>query len=203
MDNGKKTDGRKTRRLNNKKKTIETVLNIILETGEEPGIDVIVERSGISRRSVFYYFNNREMMIYEINNLVYERINEQFKMPAVDYSRSFEETLRLFLDVRIRIFEYIAPLKMITEEKKRRNSLLQENCRIFNQMEEEIIEALFSSYFKEQSDWTLLRTLLLSSFSWNTWTYIRYDREMSIKEYRELIEKQIMLITNNINGELT
>lgn len=194
MHNGSKTDGRKNRRLHNKKKTIETVLNMILETGAEPGIDAIVKESGISRRSVYYYFNNKEIMIHEINNLIYKRINERFKMPPADESRSFKKTLDLFLDVRIRIFEYIAPLKIITEEKKRKNNLLQENTRIFNQMEEKIIEILFSSYFKKRTDWPQLKILLLSSLSWNTWAFFRYDREMSSKEYRKLIEKQILLI---------
>lgn len=188
-----KADGRKTRRLNNKQKTIETILDMILETGIEPGIDDIAERSGISRRSVFYYFNNKDMMIRETNILIHERLNKSFKMPAPDPSRPLEDTLRLFLDTRIRIFEYIAPLKLITEEKRRQNNLLQDNIKIYNQMEDKLIEDLFSQYYKEKADWPQLKLLLLTTLSWNTWAYLRYDREMSSRDYRQLIEKQIML----------
>lgn len=190
-----KEDGRHKRKEHNKRKTIESILDMILETGEDPSIEAIVERSGVSRRSVFYYFNNREILIGEINNLIHERIKKRFSYPEADPRRGFRGTLKAFLHTRIEIFEYIAPLKIITEEKKRRNSHLKENFRATLDLEFNLIDNLFSAYFKESQDWEEIRTLFAGTFSWNLWSFYRYECNFSIKKSRKLLERHILAIS--------
>ena len=57
MNIAKATDGRTQRHNDNKRKTIETVLNLVMETGNIPNVEKIAEKAGVSRRSIFRFFH--------------------------------------------------------------------------------------------------------------------------------------------------
>ena len=175
-------DGRRKRKITNKLRTTEAILDLILETGEVPSIEAMVERSGVSRRSVFRLFNNKAELYFEMLNLMLQRVQSRFSLPVPDPGRSLEETVRLCIALRIKINEYIMPLKTLVEEKKRSSSFIQDRQKAARQIEQQFIQDLFAPYLHDHPEKDDLQRLLLLNCSWNVWAVLRNDYGMSIKE---------------------
>lgn len=75
------SDGRTQRQHNNKLKTTATVLDMILTTGSIPTVEEIAEKSGVSRRSVFRFFSNKDELFIEVQEMMKSRIFSQFPPP--------------------------------------------------------------------------------------------------------------------------
>jgi AcrR family transcriptional regulator len=187
-------NGRQKRRITNKLRTTEAILDLILETGEVPTIEAMAERSGVSRRSVFRFFNNKAELYSEMHNLMLQRVRSRFSFPVPDPERSLEETVRLWIDLKIQINEYIMPLRTLVEEKKRGSSLIQDNQKDARQSEQQFIHDLFAPYLHDHPEQEGIQRLLLLNCSWNVWSVLRNDYGLSVEEGRVLLEKQIFTV---------
>jgi AcrR family transcriptional regulator len=187
-------DGRRKRRVTNKLRTTEAILDLILETGDVPSIEAMAERSGVSRRSVFRFFNNKAELYSEMHNLMLQRVRSRFSFPVPDPERSLEETVRLWIDLRIQINEYIMPLRTLVEEKKRGSSLIQDRQKDARQSEQQFIHDLFAPHLHDHPGKEAVQRLLLLNCSWNVWSVLRNDYGLSIEESRILLEKQIFTV---------
>ena len=187
-------DGRRKRRIKNKLRTTEAILDLILETGEVPSIEAMAERLDVSRRSVFRFFNNKAELYSEMHNLMLQRVQSRFSFPVPDPERSLEETVRLWIDLRIQINEYIMPLRTLVEEKKRGSSLIQDRQKDARQSEQQFIHDLFAPHLHDHPEQERIQRLLLLNCSWNVWSVLRNDYGLSIVEGRKLLEKQIFTV---------
>jgi AcrR family transcriptional regulator len=187
-------DGRRKRRVTNKLRTTEAILDLILETGEVPSIEAMAEQSGVSRRSVFRFFNNKAELYSEMLNLMLQRVQSRYSFPVPDPERSLEETVRLWIDLRIQINEYIMPLRTLVEEKKRGSSLIQDLQKDARQSEQLFIHDLFCPHLHDHAEKEAIQRLLLLNCSWNIWSVLRNDYGLSIEESRILLAKQIFTV---------
>jgi AcrR family transcriptional regulator len=187
-------DGRRKRRVTNKLRTTEAILDLILETGEVPSIEAMVEQSGVSRRSVFRFFNNKAELYSEMLNLMLQRVQSRYSFPIPDPERSLQKTVRLWIDLRIQINEYIMPLRTLVEEKKRGSSLIQDLQKDARQSEQLFIHDLFAPHLHDHAEKEGIQRLLLLNCSWNVWSVLRNDYGLSIEESRILLEKQIFTV---------
>ena len=187
-------DGRRKRRIKNKLRTTEAILNLIPETGDVPSIEAMAERLDTPRRSVFRFFNNKAELYSEMHNLMLQRVQSRFSFPVPDPERSLEETVRLWIDLRIQINEYIMPLRTLVEEKKRGSSLIQDRQKEARQVEEQFTHDLFAPYLHDHPEQEGIQRLLLLNCSWNVWSVLRNDYGLSIVEGRKLLEKQICTV---------
>jgi AcrR family transcriptional regulator len=165
-----------------------------LETGEVPSIEAMAEQSGISRRSVFRFFNNKAELYSEMLNLMLQRVQSRYSFPVPDPERSLQKTVRLWIDLRIQINEYIMPLRTLVEEKKRGSSLIQDLQKDARQSEQLFIHDLFAPHLHDHAEKEGIQRLLLLNCSWNVWSVLRNDYGLSIEESRILLEKQIFTV---------
>jgi AcrR family transcriptional regulator len=188
------SDGRTQRQHNNKLKTTETVLDMILATGVIPTVEEIAEQSGVSRRSVFRFFKNMDELFIEVQEMMRNRIFSQCPPPQPDLARSLEETLTLFLDWRVQLHEMVMPLRKIGESKKHASQFVQSNRENNLQLEKAFVTRLFSPYLSERADKQALLTLIQLNTSWNTWSILRNDYHLSIAESRKLLVRQLLAV---------
>lgn len=188
------SDGRTQRQHNNKLKTTATVLDMILATGSVPTVDEIAEQSGVSRRSVFRFFSNKDELFIEVQEMMKNRIFSQFPPPQADFERPIEETLTLFLDWRIQLHEFVMPLRKIAESKKHASQFVRDNMAKNRQLEKEYVIRLFATYLSGRSDKKELLTLLQLNTSWNTWSVLRNDYQLGVEESRKLLGRQLFAV---------
>lgn len=56
-------DGRTARRNRNRDAVLDAMIDLTTETGEEPAIEAVAERAGVSYRSVYRYFDDRTELL--------------------------------------------------------------------------------------------------------------------------------------------
>ena len=64
-------DGRTARRNRNRDAVLDAMIALTTETGEEPAIEAVSERAGVSYRSVYRYFDDRtDLMVSAIKHVM-------------------------------------------------------------------------------------------------------------------------------------
>ena len=105
-------DGRTARRNRNRDAVLDAMIELTNESGEEPAIEAVAERAGVSYRSVYRYFDDRtELLLAAIGRLMGE------VWPIFDIEQlgegTFDERLDRFVAVRIRAYRRLAPLSRL------------------------------------------------------------------------------------------
>ena len=109
MNASKITDGRTARRNRNRDAVLDAMIALTTETGEEPAIEAVAERAGVSYRSVYRYFDDRtELLLAAIGRLMGE------VWPIFDIEHlgegTFDERLERLIRARIGAYRRLAPL---------------------------------------------------------------------------------------------
>lgn len=97
-------DGRRARRARNRQEVVETALALIDEGQLDPSIEQLTERSGLSARSIFRYFDGLDDLRRAVIREHFERIE-----PLLEGSKSekgpLDQRIANFVESRIKINE--------------------------------------------------------------------------------------------------
>lgn len=101
-------DGRHARRDRNKVAVVDAYLDLIREGVARPSVAEVAERSGISHRSVFRYFADKDEMARTSIQRQQGRIAPLLKQ-QIDGTLPLTERVDLFVERRLHLYETIAP----------------------------------------------------------------------------------------------
>lgn len=119
-------DGRRARRDRNREAVVDTILTLYHEGNINPSLDEIAERSGVSHRSVFRYFE-------DLDELYQVAIDRHFAAiePYVELSEpvagDLEGRVDQYVDHRIQLYERVAPVARATRMRAPTSDLLTDN----------------------------------------------------------------------------
>ena len=103
-----KVDGRSARRERNKVVVVDAYLDLIREGVARPSVAEVAERSGVSNRSVFRFFADRDEMARTSIQRQQERVGALYNQ-RVDESLSLADRITGLVELRISLYETIAP----------------------------------------------------------------------------------------------
>jgi AcrR family transcriptional regulator len=116
-------DGRRVRGERNKDGVVEALLSLY-EAGEvEPSVARVAEVAGVSERSVFRYFEDKDDLIEAAIALQIERVGHLFEDLSVE--GPFEQRLDAIIDHRLRLFDAISGVMRASEFHEHRSSLVR------------------------------------------------------------------------------
>jgi AcrR family transcriptional regulator len=119
-------DGRTARRSRNKDAVLDALIELAHEGQEEPAIEAIADRAGVSYRSVYRYFDDRtELMLAAIGRLMGDVWS--WLDPAAVISGTFEERLTGFIDQRVQIYRKLAPLARTAVRRRMHEPVVAEH----------------------------------------------------------------------------
>jgi AcrR family transcriptional regulator len=102
-------DGRRARRDRNKYAVVDAFLELVRAGNPRPSVADVAERSGVSHRSVFRYFEDKD----ELARTAIER-QQAFAAPllalTVGPGAPLDERIRRFVERRLDLFEHLAPV---------------------------------------------------------------------------------------------
>mgnify|MGYP001826279913 FL=1 len=105
-------DGRTARRNRNRDAVLDAMIDLTSEIGEEPAIEAVAERAGVSYRSVYRYFDDRtELLLAAIGRLMGD-VWAIFDVEQLGEG-SFDDRLERFITVRIGAYRRLAPLSRL------------------------------------------------------------------------------------------
>ncbi len=102
-------DGRTARRNRNKDAVLDALIELANERGDEPPIEDIAERAGVSYRSVYRYFDDRtDLMLSAINRVMGDL------WPIFDVANlgqgPLDDRIQRLIAVRLAAYRKLAPL---------------------------------------------------------------------------------------------
>lgn len=195
-------DGRRTRQLENKAKVIRAMLDLMRETGEVPSVEAVADRADVSRRSVFRFFANRELLLRATIDLMSAEVRERFPMPEPSHGPIAERIAR-FVEHRVAYYEFITPVRRIAERMKDTAAPVREAQACARTTEREHIGVYFSDLAPqdaaERERWIDSIQLVAS---WNAWAALRLDSGRPVDAARAVVERSLRAIVgSNAAGE--
>jgi AcrR family transcriptional regulator len=106
-------DGRRAWRDRNLSAVVDALLDLFTEGNLRPGADEIAARSGVSRRSVFRYFDDLDSLCRVAIELQLARVSHLLDLPELG-TGTIEDRIDRLISQRLRLFEAILPVARVS-----------------------------------------------------------------------------------------
>lgn len=100
-------DGRRARRQRNLETVLDTARQLLAEDARMPTVERIAQRSGLSARSIYRYFDDPEALISAAIRRSLDLGRERARIPSFGHG-TFDERVARFSSVRVQLFESTA-----------------------------------------------------------------------------------------------
>lgn len=119
-------DGRRARRDRNRETVVDAILSLYREGKVSPTLDEIADRSGVSHRSVFRYFEDLEELYRVAIERHYSTLEPYLQLdeePAADLDGRIEQ----FVGHRLGLYERAAPVARVGRMHALQSDILMDN----------------------------------------------------------------------------
>jgi AcrR family transcriptional regulator len=103
-DTARPVDGRTARRDRNRMAVLDAVLELFAEGNLDPGVHEVAERSGVSLRSVYRYFEDLDELVTAAIEQHFQRTRPLFEIDRLGEGPLAERVQR-FAECRVRLFD--------------------------------------------------------------------------------------------------
>jgi len=188
---GPREDGRTIRGQRTQRAVVDAVLALVEEGNVRPTAEQVAARAGVSLRTVYQHFRDRESLFRTATEVQLERMAKFLRVLPDD--GPFAARREAFLDQRVRLFEEMTPLRRAAlllepffDEARReitwaRDTKRAEALRIF------AIE-LGQVPGAERAD---VEAALGAATSWATWESLRTHQGLSVERARAALGRTI------------
>jgi AcrR family transcriptional regulator len=190
MNKGEQTDGRHQRAEKNREAIVIAMVALIGETGEVPTPEVIAERAGVSRRTVFRLFDDLEGLRAAVTNHMRQQVVTRFPAP-IPSGQGFHEKVAALVDHRANVYEFVAPYRRLADSLQRSHPAVAAGLAEGRKGFRMHLEWLLGEYVEthDQERWHALELVT----SWPTWRALREDQHCSVgmakRIMRDLVER--------------
>jgi TetR/AcrR family transcriptional regulator of autoinduction and epiphytic fitness len=186
-----KIDGRTARARRTREAIVDAVL-ALLDAGDlRPSVEDIAARAGVSPRSIFQHFGDRETLLRAVGMRQTERVSQIVE--HLPDTGPFDERLEAFVEQRARVLEFITPV--------RRSALLNEpfsegshaGLQAFRAFKRAEAERVFGPELdaRPAGEREEVARALGAMTDWNTWEALRAHQGLSVADARAVMRRTI------------
>ena len=136
-------DGRVARRDRNRTAVLDAVLELFAEGNVDPGPDVVALRVGLSARSVYRYFEDREALLRAAIDRNLEITIPLYLIHAIGEG-SLDERIDRFVTARLRLYGAIAATSRAARVQATANEIIREQVEVTRRALREQIDKQFA-----------------------------------------------------------
>ena len=136
-------DGRVLRRARNREAVIDAVIALMDEGVLDPAMVEIVERSQVSERSVFRYFENLDELRHAVVRRTFERSAPLLALDVTS-ENELDERIRRFVTMRVRFCEAQRLGGRLATAREHAVPAISEDLRLFRDLLRAQVSELFS-----------------------------------------------------------
>jgi TetR/AcrR family transcriptional regulator, regulator of autoinduction and epiphytic fitness len=172
-------DGRTVRAERTRQALVDALLALLDEGQLQPTAERISARAGVSERSLFQHFADREALYQAVAVQQYERIVPT--LDPIDVSLPLEERIEAFASQRGRLLETVTPVRraalLLEPESEVVSGWLQSTRR----QKAREVERVFRPELEkvEQRERGVLLAALVSASAWTAWEGLRAHQRLS------------------------
>jgi AcrR family transcriptional regulator len=144
-------DGRTARRVRNREAVLDAVLDLFAEGTLEPGAAEVAERSGVSLRSVYRYFDDTDALIRSAIARNLEKLQPLFVVEGLGAGPLVDRVERL-VTARLRLYEEVAPMMRATLQQAPSNDIIRDQLALVLVRLRSQVEEMFATERGELGD---------------------------------------------------
>lgn len=186
-------DGRRQRSDASRRRIVEAMLELAREGEQVPSAELVAERAGVGRRTVFRLFKDMESLYREMHGEMLARIEHIRTMP-ID-GATWRARLAQLIDRRMTLFEEILPIKNAADAHRRQSEYLQQAQADNSATLRQIMLFVLPPSIKADAD---LIEALDSALSIEMWQRLRNERALSAKAARRVVEKTVAALIEGV-----
>jgi TetR/AcrR family transcriptional regulator, regulator of autoinduction and epiphytic fitness len=184
-------DGRTVRAERTRQALVDALFALLDEGELRPTAERIAKRAGVSERSVFQHFPDREALFEAVARQQYERVFS--RLEPVDPSRPLAERIDAFLVQRSRLLEESSSLRQAAILLEHDSEVVAGWLESWRRAAATEVERVFSPELegRERGDRALLLGALVSAASGPTWEGYRLHQRMSAERARAAMRRTL------------
>lgn len=177
-------DGRTVRSERTRQALVDALFALLEEGDLSPTAERIAERAGVSERSVFQHFHDREALFQAVCVQQYERVVRALK--PVDASLPLPERIDSFCDERARMLERISPVRRAGQLIEHESGVVAGWLETARKGAAADVERVFRSELEplERGERAVLLAALVSASSWQAWEGMRMHQRLGVERAR-------------------
>jgi TetR/AcrR family transcriptional regulator of autoinduction and epiphytic fitness len=186
------TDGRMARRDRNRSAVIDVVISLFSEGVLDPDPDEVAARCGLSPRSVYRYFEDREGLVRAAIDQHFEQVRPLTVIHAIGEG-DLDDRIDRFVDARLRLYEAVAASARAARRAAEHSPILAEQVMHTRRALQEQVERHFAPEW--QAFGTRRRRAVALTvdtlFQFEGLDHCRQHRGLSLRECRVVLREAL------------
>jgi TetR/AcrR family transcriptional regulator of autoinduction and epiphytic fitness len=180
-------DGRTVRAERTRQALVDALLALLDEGQLQPTAERIAERAGVSERSLFQHFADREALYQAVAVQQYERIVPTLE--PIDVSLPLPERIAAFVEQRARLLETVTPVRRAALLLEPESEVVAGWLQSTRRQKAREVERVFRAELEEvdQSRRGVLLAALVSASAWTSWEALRAHQRLSAERSRAVM----------------
>jgi AcrR family transcriptional regulator len=172
-------DGRTVRAERTRQALVDALLALLDEGQVQPTAERISERAGVSERSLFQHFADREALYQAVAVQQYERIVPT--LDPIDVSLPLPERIDAFVSQRARLLETVTPVRRAALLLEPESEVVAGWLQTTRRQKAREVERVFRPELEkvEQRERGVLLSALVAASAWTAWEGLRAHQRLS------------------------
>jgi TetR/AcrR family transcriptional regulator of autoinduction and epiphytic fitness len=177
-------DGRTARAERTRQALVDALLSLLYEGQLRPTAERIAERAGVSERSLFQHFTDREALYQAVAVQQYERILPTLE--AIDVSLPLADRIEAFVAQRARLLEEITPVRRAALLLEPDSEVVAGWLQSTRRQKAREVERAFRAELSEipQPRRGVVLGALVAVSAWTNWESLRAHQRLSVDRSR-------------------
>lgn len=177
-------DGRTVRAERTRQALVDALLALLDEGQLRPTAERIAERAGVSERSLFQHFADREVLYQAVAVQQFERILPTLK--PIDVSLPLPDRIDAFADQRSRLLEAVTPVRRAALLLEPDSEVVSHWLGKTRRSKAAEAERVFSAELDRvpPGERPVLRAALAATSAWTFWEALRAHQGLSVERAR-------------------
>jgi TetR/AcrR family transcriptional regulator, regulator of autoinduction and epiphytic fitness len=178
-------DGRTVRAERTRQALVDALLALLYEGQLRPTAEQIAERAGVSERSLFQHFADREVLYQAVAVQQYERHIGPTLEP-IDVSLPLEERIDAFVEQRARLLETVTPVRRAALLLEPDSEVVAGWLQSFRRQKAREVERVFRAELDRLGppERGVLLAALAAASAWTFWESLRAHQRLSVDRSR-------------------
>jgi AcrR family transcriptional regulator len=176
-------DGRRQRSGASRRKIALAMLDLLREGEADPSADLVAERAGVGRRTVFRLFSDMEGVFREMHAEMTARLTPDFTRPLA--ATNWRDRLDELIERRAGAFEQMLPIKTAADARRYTSNFLKTEHKNVTRLQRETLRAVLPSSLAKGE---VLEALDLT-LSFEAWRRLRYEQGLTIKQAQAVLRR--------------
>ncbi|MFL5827091.1 MAG: TetR/AcrR family transcriptional regulator [Thermoleophilaceae bacterium] len=182
-------DGRTARSDRTRDAIVAAMLDLYEEGDVRPNAERIAARAGVSERTIFQHFHDREELFAAVSDRQWERVSAL--ADVVSPNLPLPERIDAFLRMRIRQLEVITPVRRAALLVEPFSGTVAARLRASREQGRRQVEDVFAHELGSRADRAQLLAALATATAWSSWENLREHQGLSKVEAREVMRRTI------------